>query len=153
MNELLMLCVAGFAAGALNAVAGGGTFLTFPTLVWLGVPTVAANATATLAVLPGYMGSAWAFRHDIRSQGSLSLRYILAVAVIGGLCGAFLLIITPDKAFSGIVPWLLLISTVLFAAGPILTKGLARRGIASAGPYVSAMALAIVSIYLSLIHI
>lgn len=147
MGDLFYYLIAGFAAGALNAVAGGGTFLTFPTLVWLGVPTVAANATATFSVLPGYVSSAWAFRHDIRAQGTLGLAMVIAIAVLAGLFGAGLLIVTTDAAFSGIVPWLLLISTLLFAAGPALTRHLARRGVGAAGPLVSGIAIAAVSVY------
>ena len=67
MLEIFVLCVAGFATGALNAVAGGGTFISFPALVWLGVPPIMANATATLTAIPGYAGSAWA-REQVRSQ-------------------------------------------------------------------------------------
>ncbi|WP_108482667.1 sulfite exporter TauE/SafE family protein [Oceaniglobus ichthyenteri] len=147
MIELLILCLASFGAGALNAVAGGGTFLTFPALVWTGIPTVSANATATLVVLPGYIASAWAFRHNIRQQGSLALRSVIIISVFAGLLGALLLIQTSDQAFSGIVPWLLLISTVLFAIGPAFTRYLSRRGVAPAGPIISAVALICVSIY------
>lgn len=147
MIDLLLLSLASFAAGALNAVAGGGTFLTFPALVWFGVPTVAANATATLVALPGYIGSAGAFRHDLRQQGSLSLKSLLLASVVGGLLGAILLMLTSNKAFSQIVPWLLLASTVLFAIGPALTRHLARKGVNAAGPAISAAALIAVSIY------
>jgi hypothetical protein len=147
MTDLLILCLASFAAGALNAIAGGGTFLTLPALVWMGVPAVSANATATLVALPGYIASAWAFRHDIRQQGSLPLRSVIVIGVFGGLSGAILLIMTSEQAFSGIVPWLLLISTLMFAAGPTFTRTLASRGIPAAGPIVSAAALVSVSIY------
>lgn len=147
MTDLILLCAASFAAGALNAVAGGGTFLTFPALVYVGIPPVAANATATLTALPGYIGSAWAFRSDLRSEGSLSLRMVLAIAVAGGLAGSVLLLMTPDQAFSGIVPWLLLVATVLFAAGPAATEAMRARDIRPAGPVISAAALTAVSIY------
>lgn len=147
MIEIILLCTASFAAGALNAVAGGGTFLTFPALVYAGIPPVAANATATFTALPGYLGSAWAFRHDLRSEGALPLRAVLAVSIIGGLAGSVLLLVTPDQAFSGIVPWLLLIATALFAAGPSITDALRRRDVRPAGPVLSAVALVLVSIY------
>lgn len=118
MLEILLLCAAGFAAGALNAVAGGGTFLTFPALVWTGVPPIMANATATLTALPGYLGSAWAFRRDVGNEGSLGLGWIILVGACGGLLGSLLLLVTTANDFSGIVPWLLLAATVLFAVGP-----------------------------------
>ncbi|WP_424931962.1 sulfite exporter TauE/SafE family protein [Amaricoccus macauensis] len=125
MLSTLVLILAGLAAGALNAVAGGGTFLSFPALVWLGVPPVMANATATLTALPGYLSSAWAFRHDISAEGSVGLKLMLALAILGGFIGALLLMITPDEIFVGIVPWLLLTATVLFAAGPWIVPRLA----------------------------
>src|SRR5690606_41278896 len=115
MLTYVVLVVAGLAAGALNAVAGGGTFLSFPALVFAGVPPIMANATATLTALPGYIGSAWGYRHDLRAEGPLSLRLIIILAVIGGLVGALLLMVTSSEAFSAIVPWLLLIATLVFA--------------------------------------
>ncbi|WP_322866118.1 sulfite exporter TauE/SafE family protein [Aquicoccus sp. G2-2] len=147
MSDLVLLIIASFSAGVLNAVAGGGTFLTFPALVYLGIPPVTANATATLTALPGYFGSAWAFRRDIRSQGSLAIKSVLIVSVIGGLAGSLLLIMTTNEAFSGVVPWLLLVSTVLFAFGPALTRNLNNRGFPPAGPLISGMAIIAVSIY------
>ena len=74
MLDYVLMVVAGFAAGMLNAVAGGGTFVTFPALVYLGVPVISANATATLTALPGYVSSAWAFRRDLRPEGSRNHR-------------------------------------------------------------------------------
>jgi len=126
MIEIVVLVMAGLGAGALNAIAGGGTFLSFPALVWAGVPPVMANATATFAALPGYAASAWAYRHDIRTDGQPTLWQIIAVAIIGGLCGAFLLLVTPEDLFSGVVPWLLLVATAAFAGGPSLMRHMAR---------------------------
>lgn len=120
MLEIFVLCVAGFATGALNAVAGGGTFISFPALVWLGVPPIMANATATLTAIPGYAGSAWAFRKDIAAEGALSLPVMLLISALGGLTGALLLTVTNEEVFMGLVPWLLLVATLIFAAGPKL---------------------------------
>lgn len=145
--DLALVCVAGFAAGALNAVAGGGTFLTLPALVYLGVPPVAANATATLTALPGYVSSAWAFRRDMRAEGSLGLRAILLVAIIGGVLGAGLLLVTSNDVFGGLVPWLLLLATGLFAVGPRLMAHLKRSGRKTAGPLLSAAVILGVSVY------
>ncbi len=145
--EYLLILAAGFTAGALNAVAGGGTFLTLPALVFLGVPPVAANATATLTALPGYVSSAWAFRHDLKSESALSITTIIIATVIGGLFGAGLLLVTSDRVFSAIVPWLLLAATLLFAVGPALLRALQARGIGLAGPVISAIVFVAVSIY------
>ncbi|SHJ28928.1 hypothetical protein SAMN05444417_0006 [Wenxinia saemankumensis] len=145
MLTLAVLVCAGFLAGGLNAVAGGGTFLSFPALVWLGLPPITANATATLTAMPGYMGSAWAFRRDIQSEGRLGLPAIFVVAVAGGLSGALLLLVTPGEAFEGIVPWLLLIATYLFAAGPRLVAALRMGG--GVGPIASGTVIFFVSVY------
>ncbi|SEN47975.1 hypothetical protein SAMN05216227_101525 [Pseudorhodobacter antarcticus] len=145
--DILILIMAGFAAGALNAVAGGGTFLTLPALIYTGVPPVAANATATLTALPGYVASAWAYRHDLRAEGALGLRAVLAVAAFGALAGAGLLLVTSDSVFTGLVPWLLLGATVLFAIGPRLIAATRSQGFGPAGPLVSAAVLLAVSIY------
>lgn len=147
MLDYIVLITAGFAAGILNAVAGGGTFLSFPALVWVGVPPIMANATSTLAATPGYISSAWAFRHDVRAQGALSLRDILAIAVLGGFLGALLLLVTSPQAFSAMVPWLLLLATVLFAAGPWLLASVRRKGGAGPGRIGSAALLLAVTIY------
>lgn len=145
MISFLILTLAGLAAGALNAVAGGGTFISLPALIWLGVPPVMANATATLTALPGYVSSAWAFRRDIRAEGALGLRAMLAVAVLGGFLGALLLMVTSDEVFVSVVPWLLLVATALFAAGPWLLPRLAKGG--ALGLVSSAVILVAVSIY------
>jgi uncharacterized protein len=114
--------VAAFGAGVLNAIAGGGSFLTFPALVFAGVPPVAANATSAIAVSPGYLGSTLGFRPELRTLPSSLLWREVAMAALGGLLGAGLLLITPAKVFSGIVPWLLLLATALFALGPRIAQ-------------------------------
>jgi len=141
------LVVAGLAAGALNAVAGGGTFLSFPALVWAGVPPVMANATATLSALPGYLGSAWGFRSDIRSDGPLRLKAMLLITTVGGFLGALLLLVTSSEMFSAIVPWLLLLATVTFAAGPALLRRMTERATHGPGYLLSAALLFCVAIY------
>ncbi|GIX14581.1 MAG: UPF0721 transmembrane protein [Paracoccaceae bacterium] len=145
-GQWLLLGLAGFGAGLLNAVAGGGTFLTLPALIHAGVAPVAANATATLVALPGYLGSAWGFRRDMRAEGALGLRVIMAIAALGGVIGGLLLVVTPGDTFMWIVPWLMLLATVLFAAGPGLVARLRRRG-ASPGRFASAAVLLAVSVY------
>lgn len=102
----------------LNAIAGGGSFLTFPALVFTGVPPIVANATSALAVSPGYLGSTLGFRPELREQPVQRLRRESMIAAVGGVAGALLLLVTPARLFAGIVPWLLLFATALFAAGP-----------------------------------
>ena len=125
--SLPLLGAAAFAAGVLNAIAGGGSFLTFPALVFTGVPPIVANATSALAVSPGYLGSTLGFKAELRELPARRLRREMLVSAAGGVAGALMLLVTPAKLFSGIVPWLLLFATALFAAGPAL----ARRATAS----------------------
>lgn len=117
-----MIVVAGFLCGALNAVAGGGTFVTLPVLIWIGIPPIVANATATTMAVPGYFASVWAYRYDIRAEGALRLSTIIMIAALGGILGALLLIVTSPDAFMTLVPWLLLTATLLFAFAPQLQK-------------------------------
>jgi hypothetical protein len=117
-----LLATAAFAAGVLNAVAGGGSFLTFPALVFAGVPPIVANATSALAVSPGYLGSTLGFKPELRALPTQRLGPEMAIAAVGGVCGALLLLGTPAKLFVGIVPWLLLFATALFAAGPLIAR-------------------------------
>jgi len=117
-----LLAGAAFAAGVLNAIAGGGSFLTLPALVFVGIPPIMANATSALAVSPGYLGSTLGFRDELRKLPLARLKREMTIAAIGGVVGALLLLVTPAKVFSGIVPWLLLFATLLFAAGPTLAK-------------------------------
>lgn len=120
MLETLLLLAAACTAGALNAVAGGGSFLTLPALVFSGVPPVMANATGTVALFPGYIASAWGFREDLAPPPGLTLRAVMGLSLAGGALGALLLLATPDATFRRVVPWLLLAATALFALGPRL---------------------------------
>lgn len=123
-----LILVSGFLAGALNAVAGGGSFLTFPALVFSGVPPVIANATSTVALLPATFTSAWAYRRDLASASNkLPLRPFIAVSVLGGALGAWLLLCTADSTFEVIVPWLLLFATVIFTFGRTLSARIRQR--------------------------
>ncbi|MFP8780079.1 sulfite exporter TauE/SafE family protein [Hydrogenophaga sp. RWCD_12] len=122
MSSAPLLAGAAFGAGVLNAIAGGGSFLTFPALVFTGVPPIVANATSALAVSPGYLGSTLGFKPELRELPLQRLRREMLIAAVGGIAGALLLLVTPAKLFSGIVPWLLLFATLLFAAGPAIAK-------------------------------
>ena len=127
MFDIALLLGAAFVAGALNAVAGGGSFLTLPALVFVGVPPVVANATGTVALLPGYLAGAWGFREDLAPPPSLSLRAVVLLSLVGGSAGAGLLLLTSDSVFQRIVPWLLLVATALFALAPQLRAWSARE--------------------------
>lgn len=141
MTSYIVITVAAFFAGILNALAGGGSFLTFPALIFAGVPPVAANATSTLAVFPGYLGSAVGFKDDIaKVPRSTVIRYVI-IALIGGLLGSLILLSTSDRVFSSIVPWLLLLATLLFAFGDALRARLAKAELPEK------TALMVVSIY------
>jgi uncharacterized membrane protein YfcA len=126
MIHLLLLIAAAFAAGAINSVAGGGSFLTFPSLVFSGVAPVVANASNTVALVPGTLASVFAYRQDVQRSGEKNLRLWFVVCVIGGALGALLLLVTSDKTFQRVAPWLLLFATVLFAFGNKVS--LAMRG-------------------------
>lgn len=117
MNEYLLLSGAAFLAGMLNTIAGGGTFLTFPALVYVGVPVVMANATSAVAVFPGYLGGALGFRREIAAFDRPRLLKVLALTALGGFVGSVLLLISSNESFSVIVPFLLLIATLTFAFG------------------------------------
>lgn len=99
-------------AGAVNALAGGGTLVSFPTLVLLGVPAVGANVTNTVALSPGYLSGTWAQRADLRSQLAWA-RLMSFTAALGGLCGSILLVVIPAKAFRISVPYLILVACAL----------------------------------------
>ncbi len=117
MYHLLLVLGAGFAAGAMNALAGGGSFVSLPALIAVGVPSVYANASSTVALYPGGIASVWAYRHGLGPVGMVSLRHLLPITLVGGACGALLLLATPKSAFDQVLPWLLLIATVALAFG------------------------------------
>jgi uncharacterized protein len=106
---------AAFVAGAINSVAGGGTLVSFPALIWLGLDSVIANATSTVAIWPGTVGSAWSYRREIRSAKTHFLA-LIAPSLVGGLVGAILLRYTPTAMFDRMVPFLILFATLLFMA-------------------------------------
>lgn len=119
---IALLGAAAFAAGVLNAIAGGGSFLTFPALVFAGIPPIVANATSAVAVSPGYLGSTMGFKAELRQLPVKRLQQETLIAASGGVLGALLLLVTPAHVFNGLVPWLLLFATVLFVVGPWLAR-------------------------------
>jgi uncharacterized membrane protein YfcA len=112
-----MLIAAAFGAGILNTVAGGGTFLTFPALVFTGMPPVMANATSTVAVFPGYLGGAFGFRSELAGFDRRRLLRLVVITLVGGLVGSSLLLVSSNEAFSMVVPFLLLGATLAFLFG------------------------------------
>lgn len=120
MLETLGLVVAGLLSGMLNALAGGGSFITLPTLIFFGLPPVVANATGTAAQLPGYVMSAWRFRRDMAMPANIHPLIMLGLSVVGGVLGAWLLTVGQPRVFEQLVPWLILFATALFALGPRL---------------------------------
>lgn len=114
---MVLVLLAGVAAGALNAVGGGGTFVALPALVAAGLPAVTANAASTVALVPGAVASAWVYRRDVRPVGAASTRALTATSVAGGAVGALLLLALPAESFDVAVPWLLAFATVVLAFG------------------------------------
>jgi len=127
-----LIGVAAFGAGAMNSLAGGGTFLSFPALLAVGVPPVTANASNSVALWPGSLAGAWGFRSELlRFKKSLLL--LSLVAFLGGIAGGLLLLATSNAAFSTLIPWLLLVATVLFAFSARISRGVARLRQPAAG--------------------
>jgi hypothetical protein len=104
-----------FVAGAVNSVAGGGTLLSFPTLIWLGLDSVTANATSTVAIWPGTVGSVWGYRRELRAAEP-GFRILVVPSLLGGLAGALLLRWTSADTFDRLVPFLILFATLLLSA-------------------------------------
>ena len=124
--ELPLAAGAAFAAGLINALAGGGTLVTFPTLTSLGLSAISANTTSTVALSPGYFGGVFAQRADLKGQGR-RVAWLATSGALGGLVGALLLLKTDEKRFRQIVPWLLLFASLLLALQGRLRAWLARR--------------------------
>ncbi|MDH7798280.1 MULTISPECIES: sulfite exporter TauE/SafE family protein [unclassified Beijerinckia] len=127
MTTYLLLCAAGFLAGAMNALAGGGSFVTLPALIAAGVPSVAANASSTVALWPGGAASVWVYRNGLGQVAGVPLRPTLLTTLIGGLVGALLLLWTPSSLFDHVLPWLLLVATVMLTFGPRLGPWMRRH--------------------------
>ncbi|TNC46756.1 sulfite exporter TauE/SafE family protein [Rubellimicrobium rubrum] len=117
MHDLLILVLSAFLAGVLNTVAGGGTFLTFPALVYAGLPPVSANATSAVAVFPGYLAGAVGFRQELRALDRGLLLRAGGATLVGGLAGSLLLLVSSNEAFAVVVPFLLAFATLAFAFG------------------------------------
>jgi uncharacterized membrane protein YfcA len=132
--RLPLVVLASAVAGAVNSIAGGGTLLTFPALVGLGVAPIVANATSTVALWPGALGSMWGYRRELKGMRDWAAAFALP-SLAGGLVGAWLLLRTPPDRFDALVPLLVFGATVLFMAqGPITRLREAGRGSAESPP-------------------
>ncbi len=123
--RLLIYLLAGVAAGISNGIAGGGTFITFPTMLALGVPAIQANVSSTVGVLPSYLGGLRGFRVELRTRMAL-VRELLPACLVGTVLGTALLLRGSPTTFRAIVPWLIGGATILFALSPLITKRLAH---------------------------
>src|SRR5262249_36311377 len=124
--HIAVAMIAAFLGGAINSVAGGGTLVSFPTLVWMRLPSIAANATSTVAIWPGSLGSIWGFRSELRKIAP-RLRWLCISSLIGGGVGAILLRSTPATLFDRLVPFLIFFATILFIAEAPVQRRLHRR--------------------------
>ncbi len=124
-QEACVLVATGLLAGGLNAIAGGGGFLTLPLLLACGLPPVVANATSSLAVWPGSLAGLVAYRRELRA-GAHPLALFAAIGVAGGVAGGLLLIVSRNDVFMALLPYLLLLATALFAGGERLTARILR---------------------------
>jgi uncharacterized protein len=128
--ELVLLALAAFVAGAINAVAGGGSLVSFPALVAAGYPTKAANVTNTVALWPGYLSGSWGYREELGIQRQRIVA-LTVPSVLGALAGSVILLGTPESAFDIIVPFLILFACVVMAFQDRLARLASHRGLAS----------------------
>ena len=127
LSTLLLAAFAGLVGGAMNALAGGGTFATLPALIALGLPANIANATSNVALLPGAATSAWTFRDELGPVAGIRVRVLAGLTFLFGLVGSVLLVLTPSQTFDIIIPWLLLFAFVVIAFGKRAADWLHRR--------------------------
>jgi uncharacterized protein len=126
IGHAVLICVAGILAGGANAVAGGGTLVSFPALLAIGIPPVTANITSHVGLLSGYLGGVVGYRAELRGQRS-RVYALIVVAIAGGVVGALVLLMSPAKSFRVVVPYLVLISCLLLAVQPSLSRWLNKR--------------------------
>jgi uncharacterized membrane protein YfcA len=144
MIVLLVLFGAAILAGAQNALAGGGSFITFPALLLAGLDARGANITSTIALFPGQVSTGLAGRKYVTGVPDLPFRWLAGISLVGGLLGAFLLLATPASFFARLVPWLVLFATSVFAWGSFRRSG---PVVARLGRWPAACAQFLISIY------
>jgi uncharacterized protein len=148
-SQIGLLFAAGFVAGLMNAVAGGGTIVTFPALIFAGISSIAANATSTVALLPGTLAGVVGYRRMLPAVWKW-IRLFAVVSSVGGLIGAVLLTKTPEPVFDRLVPFLILFATILFTARGFFTRLFrleAKRSISSRWLVIAIIFQTLVSIY------
>jgi uncharacterized protein len=148
--DSLAIFAAAFAAGMVNSVAGGGTLISFPALVWIGRDPIVANVTSTIALWPASLGAMVGFRREL-AEGGAWIRRLLAPSFAGGILGAVLLLHTPSRTFAAIVPYLILFATLLFAASDRVRSRSVRRS--DAAPAAGAGATATVMAFQFLVAV
>ncbi|MDQ0993127.1 sulfite exporter TauE/SafE family protein [Streptomyces sp. V3I7] len=124
MSEILLVLLAGVAAGALNAIGGGGTFVALPALAAFGLSPVTANALSRIALVPGAVASTWVYRRELTPVGAISTKALTATSVLGGGVGAALLLVLPAASFDAAAPWLLAFATAILAFGHRLSRAM-----------------------------
>ena len=122
-----LLFIAAVVAGAINSGAGGGSFISFPSLLFIGIPPVNANATNTVALWPGQVASIGAYRAELQKLPWRNVTPLLITGILGGILGAWVLLKTPQKTFMNLVPWLMLIATLIFMFSGKITQWVRRR--------------------------
>jgi uncharacterized protein len=126
-HPFMLMAAAGLLAGAMNALAGGGTFVTLPAMIAVGIPSVIANTSSTVALYPAQLTTAWSYRDGLGPIGTVSIKVLLAATLLGGAAGATLLLLTSSDTFSQALPWLLLVATLALGFGRNLGEALRRR--------------------------
>jgi hypothetical protein len=137
------LAAVSFAAGLQNALAGGGSFLIFPTLILAGLDPRTANITCTIALFPAQAAAGFAGRHQAAGTATLTFRVLFAISLLGGCAGAILLLHTPSSLFTALVPWLVLFATLVFAWGSFRRTGGTRRHLGAAPAWVMQFAISV----------
>ncbi len=145
MVTTILLAAAGLLGGAVNVLAGGGTLITFPALLFAGLDPIDANASSVVALFPATFASVWAYRRSILAITEVNVTSLFVLSLSGGLVGALLLLYTPTAVFAGLIPWLVLFSTIIFAIGNFAPLGMVER--LKLGPRTASGTHFIVSVY------
>src|SRR6266702_3737008 len=144
--QFLLLLISAILGGALNSVAGGGSFITFPSLIFAGVLPINANATSTVALWPGSVASIGAYRRELAKQNRRLLLVLGVTSLIGGILGAILLLRTSQTTFVRLIPYLLLLATGWFAFSPLITARLHKQEATTKETHISWLRLAGISL-------